>query len=501
MTLRTLMQAGPAKANELFTALSETSDGALKTREKLFAELKAELNRHADLKQQHFFPALKKHADTKQLVAAATSGIKEVREKLAELDALPRNHETFLANVVELRKLFRQHARNETKELLPAVQKTLSEEQVQELTRKIESSLAEAERAKHDDAGKKRAAAQQEGARAEQKRQQAEQRAKQTAAAKQKQQEAERRAHEAAEQERKQAEQRAQQEAATKQKQQMAERRAREAAEQERQQAEQRAQQAAAARQKQQKAERHAREAAEQECQQAEQRAQQDAAAKQKQQEAEHRARETALQIAAAETRTAEIVSESAPEATGSVSENAQDVAKGVLGAANKTAEATTGHAHVVVDVTQQAAGQGREAIQRGMRAAAGAQAQLADISDDQSRPSADGSARAASVYQGAAENMQALLGSCANLGRGLERYQRAYLNLLNRSVGSMVHRQQDLLRARSPVQFAEIQRAIYLEGVNALFTHNATMLNVAGEIARDTVQLLQERARRHGQD
>lgn len=357
LTLRTLMQAGPAKANELFTTLSETSGGALKTREKLFAELKAELNRHADLKQQHLFPALKKHADTKELVAAATSGIKEVREKLAELDALPKNHETFLANVVELRKLFRQHARNETKELLPAVQKALGEEKVQELTEKIESSLAEAERAKHDDAGKKRAAAQQEGVRAEQKR--------------------------------KQAEQRAQQEAAVKQKQQETKRRAREAAEQERQQAEQRAQQKAAA-------------------------------AKQKQQEAERRAHEAALQIAAAETRTAEIVSESASEATRSVTENAQDVATGVPGAANRAVEATTGHAHVAIDATRHAAGQGQEAIRHGMRAAAGAQAQLADITDDQSRRSVEGSARAANVHQSAAENMQALLGSYANLGRGL---------------------------------------------------------------------------------
>jgi len=409
LTLRTLTQAGAAKANELFTTLSETSDGALKTREKLFAELKTELNRHADLKQQHLFPALKKHADTKELVAAAASGIEEVRAKLAELDALPKNHETFLANVVELRKLFRQHVRNETKELLPAVQKALGEEQVQELTEKIESSLAEAERTKHDDVGKKRAAAQQEGARAEQERQQAEQRAQQEAAAKQKQQEAERRAREAAEQERQQAKQRAQQEAAAKQKQQEAERRAREAAEQERQQAKQRAQQEAAAKQKQQEAERRAREAAEKERQQAEQRAQQEAAA--------------------------------------------------------------------------------------------GAQAQLAGISDDQSRRSVDGSAGAANVHQGAAENMQVLLGSFANLGRGLERYQRAYLDLLNRSMESMVHRQQDLLRARSPVQFAELQRTIYLESVDALFTYRTTLLNIAGEIARDTVQPLQERARRRGQD
>jgi hypothetical protein len=51
LTLRTLMQAGPAKANELFARLAETSDGALKTRERLFAELKAELETHADLEE------------------------------------------------------------------------------------------------------------------------------------------------------------------------------------------------------------------------------------------------------------------------------------------------------------------------------------------------------------------------------------------------------------------------------------------------------------------
>ena len=43
MNLRTLMQAGPARANELFAKLADTSDGALKTRERLFSELKTEL--------------------------------------------------------------------------------------------------------------------------------------------------------------------------------------------------------------------------------------------------------------------------------------------------------------------------------------------------------------------------------------------------------------------------------------------------------------------------
>lgn len=61
MTLRTLMQAGPAKATELFAKLSETSGGAVKTREKLFADLKAELELHAGLEEQHLFPILSTH--------------------------------------------------------------------------------------------------------------------------------------------------------------------------------------------------------------------------------------------------------------------------------------------------------------------------------------------------------------------------------------------------------------------------------------------------------
>jgi hypothetical protein len=61
MNLRTVMQVGPAKANELFAKLSETSDGAVKTREKLFTELKAELELHASLEEQHLFPILRRN--------------------------------------------------------------------------------------------------------------------------------------------------------------------------------------------------------------------------------------------------------------------------------------------------------------------------------------------------------------------------------------------------------------------------------------------------------
>src|SRR3954470_15358957 len=183
MSFRTLMLAGPTKANELFARLSETSDGAVKTREKLFTELKAELELHTSLEEEHLFPILRRNAETKALVADAIRDNKELRAKLAELDSLPKNDDAFPERLKELQKAFRQHARDEKTELLPAVQRALSEEQVQQVTEKMEAGLAEAEQAKQDEAEERRAKARQEREEAEFLARQAELRVEQAAAA------------------------------------------------------------------------------------------------------------------------------------------------------------------------------------------------------------------------------------------------------------------------------------------------------------------------------
>jgi len=161
------MQAGPAKANELFAKLSETSDGAVKTRERLFAELKAELEFHTSLEEQHLFPVLRRNPETKDLVADAIRDNKELRAKVAELDGMAKNDAIFSERLSELQKVFRQHARDDRKELLPAVQRALSEEQVQGVTDKMEAGIAEAEQAKQDEAEERRAKARQEREEAE----------------------------------------------------------------------------------------------------------------------------------------------------------------------------------------------------------------------------------------------------------------------------------------------------------------------------------------------
>ncbi|WP_301590064.1 DUF2382 domain-containing protein [Sabulicella glaciei] len=183
MTLRALMQAGPAKANELFAKLAETSDGALRTREKLFAELKSELELHASLEEQHLFPLLRRNPETKELAADAFRENKELRVKLNELEAMPKNDPAFAETLADLKKTFRQHARDDRKELLPAVQRALSEEQMQGVTEKMEARLAEVEQAKQNEAEERRAKARQEREEADFLAQQAELRAERAQAA------------------------------------------------------------------------------------------------------------------------------------------------------------------------------------------------------------------------------------------------------------------------------------------------------------------------------
>jgi hemerythrin-like domain-containing protein len=157
MNFRALMLAGHTKANELFDRLAETTDGAVKTREKLFSELKGELELHISLEEQHLFPIFRRNAETKDLVPGAIKDNKELRTKLAELEGLPKNDETFSERLKALQKAFRQHARDEKRELLPAVQRALSEEQVQNVAEKIEAGLAEADQARHNELEARRA--------------------------------------------------------------------------------------------------------------------------------------------------------------------------------------------------------------------------------------------------------------------------------------------------------------------------------------------------------
>jgi hypothetical protein len=173
-TIRQLIQNGPAKANELFAKLVDTSDTAVKTRERLFAELKEELELLARLEEEHIFPVLRKNKKTKGLVPDALNDNKLTQKLLVQLEYMPKDSDEFADGLSELRRTFQQHVRDEKKELLPAVLKALSDEETQAIVEGIEDTKAEVEEARRAEAEQRRAAAREEREQAENVRQTAE---------------------------------------------------------------------------------------------------------------------------------------------------------------------------------------------------------------------------------------------------------------------------------------------------------------------------------------
>lgn len=134
-------QTPPDKANDLFDKILATSDSATKTRERLFVDLKDELELLASLQEQHLFPILQRHG-MQELLSASISDNEETSSLLAELERMQKSSGDFLGKVTELRKAFQRHIRDDRKQLLPAVLEVLSDEEAQAVADQVEDELA-----------------------------------------------------------------------------------------------------------------------------------------------------------------------------------------------------------------------------------------------------------------------------------------------------------------------------------------------------------------------
>ncbi|WP_414474330.1 phasin family protein [Microvirga sp. M2] len=150
-TTRRFSQAPPDKANELFDKLLATSENAVKTRERLFQDLKQELELLAALEEEHLFPVLRRHG-MQDLVHAASNDNREISALLAELERMPKNSSDFLGKVAELRRIFQQHIRDDRKELLPAMLKVLSDEEANAVAEQVEDEMANLDELKRNEA-------------------------------------------------------------------------------------------------------------------------------------------------------------------------------------------------------------------------------------------------------------------------------------------------------------------------------------------------------------
>ena len=136
-----LIKADHRKVEQLFREFEDAGDRAYKTKQRLATQIVNELEVHATIEEETYYPAVEAKAkkDGKELVAEAVEEHHVVRILLGELAGMSAEDEAFDAKVTVLMENVRHHVEEEEEELLPQSEELLGKD---ELTRLGEEMAA-----------------------------------------------------------------------------------------------------------------------------------------------------------------------------------------------------------------------------------------------------------------------------------------------------------------------------------------------------------------------
>ena len=122
-----LIKADHRKVEQLFREFEEAGDRAYKTKQELVGQIVEELEVHATIEEETYYPAVEAKArkDGKELIAEAVEEHHVVKILLGELGSMSSEDEAFDAKVTVLMENVRHHVEEEESELLPQSEKIL----------------------------------------------------------------------------------------------------------------------------------------------------------------------------------------------------------------------------------------------------------------------------------------------------------------------------------------------------------------------------------------
>jgi hypothetical protein len=164
--------------------------------------------------------------------------------------------------------------------------------------------------------------------------------------------------------------------------------------------------------------------------------------------------------------------------------------------ASHLTAETVAEAVDTASAMSSKAVEEAREAMMAGVRTVASVGGHVADISFDRGHNLLASATHTMDIYRDASERsadgIQALFSSWMAMGRGLQQVQRAWLEIFDQSMEHAVHKPQDLLRCKTIVEVAEVQRDLYVDAVSQAITSSSRLLEMVNHTARDAMRPLQ---------
>ncbi|MGB3225215.1 MAG: hemerythrin domain-containing protein [Desulforhopalus sp.] len=121
------------EVKDLLKKLTESSDGAVKTREKLFLKLKQEIVPHLKAEEAVFYPALMDNKEGRKhsLEAIEEHGLTEM--VLNQIESLPVDDEVWSAKLKVLKDLVEHHIEEEEDEIFEIAEEEIDKEDFKQI--------------------------------------------------------------------------------------------------------------------------------------------------------------------------------------------------------------------------------------------------------------------------------------------------------------------------------------------------------------------------------
>jgi hemerythrin-like domain-containing protein len=135
-----LLKADHEKVAGILETIEETTERAVKGRDELFARLKAELDLHAMIEEEIFYPALEETQEAREITLEAYEEHRLVKQLLTELEAEPKDTEEWTAKFTVLKENIEHHVEEEEGELFKKARQALSEEEIETLGEQLQAA-------------------------------------------------------------------------------------------------------------------------------------------------------------------------------------------------------------------------------------------------------------------------------------------------------------------------------------------------------------------------
>ena len=140
MNAFTLLKTDHEKVARILASIEETTERAVKGRDELFTRLKEELDLHAKIEEEIFYPALEEAEVTREVTLEAYEEHRLVKQMLAELESEPKDTEQWTAKFTVLKENVEHHVEEEEGEMFKKARKILSEDEIEELGNRLQAA-------------------------------------------------------------------------------------------------------------------------------------------------------------------------------------------------------------------------------------------------------------------------------------------------------------------------------------------------------------------------